>query len=541
MRNNVAAIAFALLACLALCSGPAPACTSILVTKGASADGSVIITYAADAEFHPHLYFSPAADYKFGEVFEIRGRAGQVRGTVSQVAHTYAVVGLMNEHQVAIGETTYGGREELHDPDGLLNYGHLMILALQRVRTAREAIGVITALAGEYGYSSSGESFSIADTQEAWILDFIGKGPGRTGIVWVARRVPDGFVSVHANMSRIGSFPLDEPESCLYSEDVISFAVKMGYYDPDSGEPFSFRDAYDPASPGGLRACATRVWRVLQLCAPSLDLSTDYHRGVPGAEPYPLWVEPDEPLSVSDVMDLMRDHYEGTEYDMTHGVDAGPFGSILRCRPLSWKLDRGRYMWERPIATQQSGFVFVSQSRSWLPDAVGGVFWYCVDDAYTSCFVPLYCGISEVPRSFTVGTLRRFSWDSAWWVFNFVTNLAYARYSDISADIIAVQRDIEGTFFALQGAVERTAVELGGEDEVLMRRYLTDYSVGHGEQVVRRWIELGEFLLTKYNDGFVQDEDGRPQQPGYPSEWLRRVLEEKGEQLALPNWGEESH
>jgi dipeptidase len=519
--------------CVLLVATPSPACTSILVTKGASVDGSVIITYACDGEFHPQLRYTPAADHKPGEPLEIRDWSGKLRGQIRQVAHTYAVVGLMNEHQLAIGETTFGGREELQNPDGLLHYWDLMRLALQRARTAREAIDVMTGLVAEYGYRSPGESISIADPNEAWILEIIGPGPGGRGAAWVARRIPDGYISCHANKARIGEFPLDDPKNCIYSDNVISLAVEKGYYDPSSGKPFRFCDAYCPATPQNLRYCATRVWSVFRRAAPSRTFSPDYHRAVEGAEPYPLWIRPDKKLSVGDVFALMRDHYEGTDYDMTKGVDAGPYGTPDRWRPIVWTVDGAEYAWERPISTQQTGFSFVSQSRSWLPDAVGGVYWYGVDDTYTCCYVPLYCGIDAVPESYAVGSLGEFSWDSAWWVFNFVANYANLRYCDMLPDIQAVQRELEGDFFSLQPVVEKTVIELAKSDPEQMRRYLTDYSVSRGEMVVKRWRELGEHLLTKFNDGYVKDEKGQPQESGYPEHWLRKVVSERGDQLRL--------
>jgi len=511
-------------------------CSSFLVTKGASKDGAVMITYTCDGEFLPVLEYLPSQDHKPDEYIEIKGRDGKLRGKVKQVPHTYAVVGLMNEHQLAIGETTFGGRRELRNPDGLLHYFFLMKLALQRAKTAREAIKVMTDLVEEYGYASTGESFSIADTNEAWIMEMIGPGPGGKGAHWVALRIPDGYISAHANMSRIGEFPLSDPENCIYSENVISFAEEKGYYDPKSGKPFSFRYAYDPPEPSSLRTCAARVWSMFRRSAPSQNLSPDFQRGVKGAKPYPLWIKPDKKLSLQDVMAIMRDHYEGTEFDMTKGVDAGPFGSPNRWRDLTWEVDGVKYSWERPISTQQTGFSFISQSRSWLPDAIGGVYWYGVDDTYTTCYVPLYCCINDLPKSFTVGDLQKFSWDSAWWVFNFVANIANLKYSYMIKDIQKVQIALEGNFIALQPIIEKTALELSKSDPKLTTKFLTDYSVSHGELVVKRWIELGEYLLTKYNDGYVKDEKGRPRGVGYPSEWLKEVLKSKSDKLKLPKW-----
>ena len=512
----------------------ASACTNLLVTRGASADGSVIITYTCDGEFHPRLQYIPAADHAADDWMELKDYSGTVRGRIRQVPHTYAVVGLMNEHQLAIAETTFDGRAELENPDGLLRYWDMMRLALQRVRTAREAIRIMTDLVAEYGYRDTGESFSIADPQEAWILELIGPGPGGAGAVWVALRVPDGCISAHANKARIGEFPLDDPENCVYSANVISFAIERGYYDPKSGQPFRFNEAYCPSTPKNQRYADTRVWSLFRRAAPSLNLSPDYHRGVPGAPPYPLWIKPDAKLSLADVFALMRDHYEGTAQDMTQGVDAGPYGTPNRWRPIDWTVDGVGYTWERPISTQQTGFTFVSQSRSWLPDPVGGVYWYGLDDTYFTVYIPLYCGIDALPESFTVGQLNKFSWDSAWWVFNFVANFANLRFADMRPDIQKVQRELEGSFLSLQPAVERTAVELAKSDPALAVRFLTDYSVTHAELTVKRWRALGEYLIAKYNDGYVQDENGRPQERGYSEEWLRRVLKERPDQFRLP-------
>jgi dipeptidase len=314
---------------------------------------------------------------------------------------------------------------------------------------------------------------------------------------------------------------------------LVSFAVDRGWFDPAAGKPFRFDEVYGAHTPQTLRYTATRVWSLFRRLAPSLDLSTDYHRGVAGASPYPLWVTPDRRLTVADVMALMRDHYEGTPYDMTRGVDAGPFGSPYRPRPMAFEVDGRRYSWERPVSTPQSGFSFVAQSRSWLPDPVGGVTWYGVDDTFTTCYVPVYCGVDRVPEAFATGTLERFSWDSAYWVFNFVANFANLRYSAMIKDIEAVQRELEGHLLALQPAVELVAVALHNTDRALLVRYLTDYSVSHGQEVVRRWRELAERLVAKYNDGYLQDAEGEVEEVGYPEEWLRRVVRERGEGLLL--------
>ncbi|NQT81308.1 MAG: C69 family dipeptidase [Candidatus Aminicenantes bacterium] len=538
IRKNIFLVCFCLMSFLVINQWAQDDCSSFLVTKGASKDGSVFITYTCDGEFLPHLEYIPAQDHKPGEFIEILGRDGKLKGKIAQVPHTYAVVGLMNEYQLAIGETTFGGRRELRNPEGFLHYFTLMKLALQRAKTAREAIKVMASLVEEYGYASSGESFSIADTKEAWIMEMIGPGPGGKGANWVALRIPDGYISAHANMSRIGEFPLNDPENCLYSKDVISFAEKKGYYDKKSRKPFSFRYAYHPPEPDSLRTCAARVWSMFRRSAPSMNLSPDFQRGVEGTKPYPLWIKPDKKISLHDVMNIMRDHYEGTPFDMTKGVDGGPFGCPVRCRGLTWEVDGVKYSWERPISTQQTAFSFISQSRDWLPNAVGGVYWYGWDDTYTTCYVPLYCCIKDIPETFTRGDIQEFSWDSAWWVFNFVANYANLKYSYMVKDIQKVQAALEGQFISLQPIIEKTAIDLYKKDPELLVQYLTNYSVTNGEMVVKRWIELGEFLLTKYNDGYVKNEKGRPRGVGYPSEWLREVLKSKPEQFKLPAWRE---
>ena len=534
MKSRLIVSTIATVSTLLVGLAAAQACTNLLVTKGASADGSVFITYTCDGEFHPRLRLTPAADYPPDALFEIKDWGGQVRGQIRQAPHTYAVVGLMNEHQLVLSETTFDGRTELQDPDGLLGYYDLMRLALQRAKTAREAIRVMADLATEHGYRDTGESISIGDRDEVWIMELIGLGPGRRGIAWVAVRVPDGMIAVHANKARIGEFPLHDPDNCLYSENVISFAVEQGYFDPKAGQPFRFCDAYCPPTPKNRRYAEARVWSLFRRAAPSLNLSSDYHRGVEGASPYPLWIKPDHKLALADVFALMRDHYEGTEIDMTQCVASGPYVSPNRNRPIHWKVDDAEYAWERPISTQQTGFSFVGQVRAWLPDPVGGVLWYGVDDTYFTCNVPLYTCIDAVPESFATGQLNKFSWDSAWWVFNFVANFANLRYSDMKADIQAVQRDLEGTLLALQPAVETTAVQLALANPELCRRYLTDYSVTHAEQAVKRWRQLGEHLIANYNDGYVQDAQGEAQEAGYPQAWLRRVIADQPAKHRLP-------
>ncbi len=509
-------------------------CTNILVTKGASADGSVMISYNADAGgFMEPMYFAPARDWGEDDSIEIYDwDSHKYLGKIKQAPKTYQVINLINEYQVSIGETTFGGREELRDTTGILDYGSLMFIALQRAKTAREAIQVMTSLVQEYGYYSSGESFSIADPNEVWIMEMIGKGPGSRGAVWVAVKIPDGYISAHANHSRIREFPLNDPENCLYAPDVIDFAIKKGYYKPTDG-PFSFSDAYDPPNPSSLLFCEGRVWSIFRRAAPSQNFSDAYWRAVKGAKPYPLYIKPDKNLTVRDVINLMRDHFDGTEYDLKKGFAAGPFGCPVRWKPLVWKIegDTNQYAWERPISTQQTAFAFVSQLRSWLPREIGGVHWYGVDDNYTNVYIPIYCSIKYAPECFRVGSISNFTLESAFWIFNLVANLAYTKYSYIYEDIRAVQKELEDKFFDFQPAVELAAMELGKVSRERMIDFLTDYSVSQSQLVMKRWKELWEYLVMKYNDGYINDVTknyGRtPQGVGYGNEFFKQVIKER--------------
>ena len=514
----------------------ADACTNFLISKGATKDGSTMITYAADShELYGELYFTPAADHLPGAMLDIyEWDTGKYLGQIKQVPHTYTVVGNMNEHQVSIGETTWGGREELKDPKAIMDYGSLMYIALQRAKTAREAIKVITELVAEYGYYSAGESFSIADPNEVWIMEIIGKGSDNIGAIWVARKVPDGYICAHANQARIRQFPLRDKENCLYAKDVISFAREKGYFN-GRDEDFSFADAYAPLDYGALRFCEARVWSMFRRSAPSLNLSMDYVKGVKGAEPLPLWIKPDKKLSSHDVMELMRDHFEGSDFDMTNDIGAGPFNLPYRWRPLTWEVDSVRYCNERATSTQQTGFSFVAQARSWLPDPIGGVFWFGVDDTYSTVYVPIYCGVKQVPHSFAVdtGSFHDFTWESAFWVFNFVSNYAYLRYSDMITDIQKVQRELEGKFLADQSQIEEAAMKLYEQSPQIAREYLTDYSMKLGDSTIKRWKKLGEFLIYKYLDGNVKDELGKVTHPGYPESWYRRIVNETGDHFKM--------
>ncbi len=523
-----------ILTILLLSNYKSESCTNFLISKGASVDGSVMISYAADAGgFMEPLFYLPAMDHKPGDSLEVyEWDTGKLLGKIPQLSHTYRVVGNINEHQVAIGETTYGGREELKDTTAIMDYGSLMQIALQRAKTAREAIEVIDDLMQTYGYYSSGESFSIADANEVWIMEFISKGMFEKGAVWVARRIPDGYVAAHANQARIRKVIENDPENCLYSPDVKSFAKERGWWDGKS--EFSFADTYCPLEPGGLLYCESRVWRFYTLIAPSMDFSEDYFRAVRGADPYPLFIKPDSLLSVRDVQGLMRDHFEGTEYDMTQGIAAGPYGCPYRWKNLSWKISDDttkKFGWERSISTQQSAFTFVAQLRSSLPREIGGIFWYGVDDAYSSCYIPLYCSMNRVPEPFRGGSIAEFDWNSAFWVFNLVANRAYTMYSYIIKDIQEVQKKYEDRFFDFQPAIEKAAMELYAKDKELAADYLSDYSVSQSEQVVDAWRDLWRYITVKYNDGYINDvnkNNGRtPEGVGYGDEFYREIINER--------------
>ena len=536
MRKATFAIAAVASILFAATHTPAWGCTNILVTPGASDDGSAMVTYAADSHvLYGELYFTPAGIHPPGAMRDIfEWDTGTFLGRIPQARQTYQTVGNMNEHQVAITETTFGGRQELQDPEGIMDYGSLIWVALERARTAREAIRVMTDLVAEHGYYSSGESFSIADPKEVWILEMIGKGPGNKGAVWVAVRIPDGYVAAHANQARIRRFPLNDPDRAVYSKDVISFAREKGWFD-GRNEEFSFADTYAPLDFGALRFCESRVFAVYRRVAPSMGFTADYVKGVPGAEPYPLYIKPDTKLSVADVMSLMRDHFQGTELDMTQDVGAGPFKLPYRWRPLTWEVDGQRYFHERAIATQQTGYALVAQLRSWLPAPIGGVQWFGVDDTASTVFVPIYAGVTDVPRSFAVGTgsFTDFTWDAAFWVFNWVANWAYTRYSDMIVDIQKVQLELEGRFLAEQAEIDQAALTLFKQSPRLAREYLTRYSVENGDMVTARWRRLGEQLFVKYMDGNVRNELGKVTHPPYCETWRRRVVEDTGDRLKV--------
>ncbi|MGV8137507.1 MAG: dipeptidase [Mangrovibacterium sp.] len=533
-------------------------CTNFLITKGASADGSTMITYAADSHtLYGELYYQPAADYPAGSMRNIvEWDTGKPMGRIPQVAHTYSVIGNMNEHQVAIGETTFGGRETLSGQKGaIMDYGSLIYVALQRSKTAREAIQVMTSLVEEFGYASSGESFSIADPKEVWILEMIGKGEGEKGAVWVAMRVPDGYISGHANQARITTFPLADPENCLYSKDVISFAVEKGWYD-GINKDFSFSDVYAPVNFEGARFCDARVWAGFRKVTSGMEQYLNYAKGDVTYEDHhhfasnrlPLWVKPDKKLTAKEVMEMMRDHFEGTELDMTQDLGAGPYKLPYRWRGLTWKVDSATYCNERAISTQQTGFSFVAQCRSWLPDPVGGILWFGVDDTYSTCYVPMYCGITRVPECFAAGNgdLLTYSETSAFWTFNKVSNLAYLRYDSMIEHIRKLQAQLETDFLNSTPTIEKTAktlYEKEGADKA--REFLSEYSVNEANNVTKKWESLFRYLLVKYLDGNVKKEkDGKfqlnefglpaaPEHPGYPEWWYKAIVKSTGDHFKV--------
>ncbi len=523
---------------LLLFADTADACTSIIVTRGASADGSTMITYTADShELYGELYYRPATTNPEGAMVEVKEwDTGKVLGKIRQVRQTYSVVGNINEHQVAIGETTFGGKEELVDPQGIVDYGSLIWFALERAKTARQAIGIMGELVAEYGYPSEGESFSISDPDEAWIMEMVGKGPGGKGAVWVALRVPDGYVSGHANQSRIRTFPQNDPENCLYSPDVITFARKKGYFS-GKDEDFSFADAYGPASCGDLRACDGRVWAMFNRVAPTKKIPSDYILCKPASDPLPLWIKPEKKLTPADVISLMRDHFEGTELDMTKDPGAGPFKCPYRWRPMKWKVDGKTHVNERAASTQQTGFSFMAQSRPGLPGPVGGILWFGVDDTASTVYVPMYAGITKAPHNFAVGTgtFTEFTWESAFWTFNWVANFAYTRYSDIIVDVRKVQKELEDGFFAGQAAFEAKVLAEHAKNPAAARKMLTEYSGAAAALVWKRWQKLGQDLFMKYLDGNVRDDKGKVTHPPYPDEFYQMIARARPGHFEIPD------
>lgn len=525
------------------------ACTNLLVTKGASTNNSSMISYAADSHtLFGELYHWPSATYPDGAKLKVyEWDTGKYLGQIDQVEQTYSVVGNINEYAVSIGETTYGGRHELKDTNAIMDYGSLMYIALQRSKTAREAIEVITSLVEEYGYYSSGESFSIADPNEVWIMEMISKGPKEKGAVWVALRIPDGYVSAHANQARITTFDFNDDENCLYAPDVVDFARDMGYYE-GKDKNFDFSAAYAPLDYGAVRFCDARVWSFFNKVNEKVgEEALPYILGET-RDRMPLWIKPNRKISHRDVQNYMRDHFEGTPLDMTTDAGAGAFKIPYRWRPLTWEVDGEEYFNERAIATQQTGFSFVAEMRDDdLPDPVKGILWFGVDDAATSVYVPIYGGIKEVPDCFKVGNgdMLTFSWDAAFWVFNWVSNLAYTRYSYMSEDILPVQKELEDYYQEAVMSADNTAKALYNKDKEKFYAYITNFSANQSAMMMDKWTKLGQFLMVKYIDGNIKKEkDGDflrnpyglpagPNQPGYSKDFYKGVVKSAGDNLKM--------
>ena len=527
------------------------ACTNFIVTRGASADGSVMISYSADSHTlygALYKYNRPAQPYAAGTMRTVvEWDSGRPLGAIPQVAQTYNTVGNVNEHQVMIGETTFTGRKELIDPNGRMDYGSMIYIALERATTAREAIEIMVDLANTHGYASSGESFSVADKNEAWIFEVIGKGADNKGIVWVARRVPDGYVCAHANQARITTFPKDDPENCLFASDVISFAREAGLYD-GSDDDFSFSDTYNPLTFSGMRGCEARVWAFFRSITDGMDKYEDYALGHNPANRMPLWVKPTTKLTAKQVFDGMRDYYQGTVMDMTQDIGAGGEECPYRWRPMNFEVDGVKYVNERAIATQQTGFWFVSQARNWLPDAVGCINWFGVDDAGTSSLTPIYGSITDVPWVFSTenGDMLTYSPTSAFWIYNRVAQFAYLRYNVVGKAVRERVDSWENEQLERVKEVDRKAVELHAVSPDAAIKYLTEYSLETAQKMFNTRVELDNYLLVRYKDGnnmkvdengnFLRDENGRaefPDQPGYNERWKRAVVNERGELLRV--------
>ena len=544
-------ISLALTATLAFCTGfRSDACTNLIVGKLASVDGSVICTYNCDGfGFAASLSYSAPGSHAPGEMIALRGWGPNATvHYIPQAEYTYSVAGLMNEKQVSIVETTWDGRKELRNPEGYLDYFTLMHIALQRAATAREAIAVMHQLVQEYGYNSTGESFAVCDKDEAWIMELIGKGPGRKGGVWVALRVPDDCITAYANSSRIRQFPqvrkadkklgfcVTKDGDCMYSADVISFAREMGYYDgPD--QDFSFREAYGPLDWGTIRYCEARVWSffrhhydtdVIDSYLPFLDGDLSEHDALP------LWIKPDSKLSYRDIQNDMRDHYEGTALDMTADVSAGPWASPYRNQPVNFESSDSTKMFrERPIGCQQSGMTMVCRMRSWLPDAVGGITYFNMDDATMVAYVPVYCGINRIPDPFRRenNNILEFSEESAFWMCNFVANMVYPRYSAMIGDLKEAQTELEDYYETDQVEVEKRASELTAGE---LSDFLTMKTIAYTDKMMKRWDKLAKLLIVKHNDQIMRpSKDGEPafgrfSSPAYAPAFVDAVKKETG-------------
>ena len=530
----------------------AEACSNFIVGKKASVDGSVMCSYSADDYgMFQNLCHYPAAKHAKGEMRKIFDwDSNKYYGEIPEAAVTYNVIGNINEWQVTIGETTYGGREEMVDSTGIMDYGSLIYVALQRSKSAREAIKVMTTLANTYGYNSEGETFTICDPNEAWIMEMMGKGAGSKGAVWVALRIPDDAICAHANQSRIGKFNMKDKKNVMYAKDVVSFARSKGWFKGKDAD-FSWKMAYAKPDFSGRRFCDARAWAMLNHfydMSPYLDWALGKN---PDAQDMPLWVVPNKKVSVKDVENVMRDHYEGTPLSVADGSDIG--GGIwempYRPTPLMYKVDGKQYFNERPVSTQQSGFVFVSQMRSWLPREIGGVFWFANDDANMAAFTPVYCSMTQRPECYNTPGVDavHFSKKNAYWVCNMTSNMVYPRYSLMFPTLKEVRDSLDNSYFAAQAGVEKKAQELYAQNPQAAVKYLNDYSVEKAQQMLARWNQLFEFMVVKYNDMIIKPTDkngtfkktpyglgARPARPGYPEKFAKQLVKQSGDKFLVP-------
>ena len=534
----------ALAALISASAMEASACTNLIVGKKASVDGSVLVSYNADDYgMFGHLCHYPAGMHKKGEMRKIFDwDTGEYHGEIPEAPVTYNVIGNINEFQLSIGETTYGGREEMVDTTGILDYGSLIYVTLQRAKTAREAISIMTSLVEKYGYCSSGETFSICDPNEAWIMEMMGTGPGSKGVVWVAVRIPDNAICAHANQSRIGKFDMKDKKNVIYSKNVISYARKMGWFTGKDAD-FSWKNTYARPDFSGRRFCDARVWSFFNHYQKGFDRYLPWALGKdPNAEDMPLWIIPDRKLSVHDVEMGMRDHYEGTALALdTTNVGGGIYQMPYRPTPLQFKVDGKTYFNERPISTQQSAFSFVSQLRSWMPREIGGVIWFGNDDANMIAYTPVYCGNTVQPECYNTpgADAVTFSDKNAFWVCNWVSNMVYPRYSQIFPELKIVRDSLEASYFAQQADFEKKVMELYATDKQAALRLLNEYSVDKAQQMLAEWKNLAIRIIVKYNDmGVKQEKDGKIQKkvmrPGYPESFARKLVKETGDWYAVP-------
>lgn len=529
----------------------AMACTNLIVGKAASTDGSVIVSYNADSYgMYGHLYRHVGGKHAKGEMRPIyEWDTNKYLGEIPQAEVTYNVVGQMNEHQVSICETTFGGREELVDSTGIIDYGSLIYIGLERSKTAREAIQIMTDLVAKYGYYSEGETFTIADKNEVWVMEMIGKGPGSKGAVWVAIRIPDDCICAHANQSRITRFDMKDKQNVLYAKDVVKFAREKGFFTGKKDSDFSFRDAFNPVDFSGIRYCDARAWAFFNKHVDGMDKYLPYINGEDMTLEMPLYFKPKHQLSVQDVKDGMRDHYEGTPLDMQQDLGSGPYNMPYRPSPLSFTVDGKKYYTERPTSTQQTGFSFVGQMRSAYPDAIGGVIWWTNDDANMTAYTPIYCGVSAVPQCYKriegVQDELTYSWNSAYWLCNTVSNIVYPYYEKMIPDLRAAQKELEDAYQKEQLRVDTEARSLYDEDDDKAIAYLTDYSQDAAVRMMNRWQILFQYLVVKHNDMVVKPEENghfkktkygfgaAPIRPGYPERYWREVVKQTGDRYLM--------